>query len=120
MDATDFLDKYNKIAFKHNEELIEGIKSEEWSLTSFTGGELNKMTASTFHQIYGKKAATLSKAEDEYSVTLLNDLIDFCKNLEKEQDQIIDVYSFSNGDEFINVFVKRSSDSIVGSVKTKS
>ncbi len=120
MNANNFLKQYGDSPFKHNQELIEGLKSNAWALTSFTGGELNRMTASTFHQIYGKKAATLNKAEDEYSVTLQNDLIDFCKNLEKEQDQIVDVYSFSNAEEFINVFIIRSSDEIVGSVKTKA
>jgi hypothetical protein len=120
MNSVEFLEKYEKINFKHNGTLIAGLKDNSWSLTSYTGGERNKMTASTFHQIYGKKAASLNKAEDEYSVNLQNELIDFCKNLEKIQDEIVDVYSFSDDQTFINVFVERTNEEIIGSIQTNA
>jgi hypothetical protein len=118
MNEKEFVEKFGEKTFKYSESLIAGLNDHSWKITSITGGDKNKMTASAFHQIYGKKAANLNEPKDEYSVTLQNDLIDFCKNLEKLNDEIVDVVSFSDEASFINVFIQRSNQDVVGSIKT--
>jgi hypothetical protein len=78
------------------------------------------MQAQTFVEIYGKKAKQLNHASDDYSKNLQNELIDFCKAMEKLGEKIIDVWSFSNDASFISVFVQRDDEDIVATLKTKS
>lgn len=117
---TDFLKAHSEENFGHSEELIQGLASGSWFLTSYTGGEKNRMQAQTFVEIYGKKARQLTHADDEYSKTLQNELIDFCKVMEKLGEDIIDVWSFTDEVSFINVFVQRKTEKVVASLKTKS
>ena len=116
----DFLNQHGSENFNHGDELISGLETQVWTLSSYTGGEKNRMQANAFVEIYGSKAKQLNRRTDEYSKELLNELIDFCKALEKLGKEIIDVWSFSDGACFISVFVQRSTEKIVATLKTKS
>ena len=116
----DFLADFGSEIFPHSEELLQGIEAGTWDLTSYTGGDKNRMQAKSFVEIYGKKAKQLNKASDDYSKELQNELIDFCKAMEKLGEEIIDVWSFSDDVSFISVFVGRESGKIVATLKTKS
>ena len=117
-EATDFIDRYHACRFKYDKNLFEGLDREEFELSSFTGGAKNRMTAKMFGDIYGNKAKQLNGLKDEASKNLLNDLIDLCKNLAPLQNNIIDVWSFSSQQAFINVFIDRQKDTVVASVMT--
>ena len=119
-EATDFIDRYHAQHFKHDKLLFEGLDNGDFDLSSFTGGPKNRMTAKMFSDIYGNKAKQLNALKDERSKNLQNELIDLCKNLVPHQDKIIDVWSFSSEQAFLNVFVERSKDSVVASVLTLS
>ena len=116
----DFLNQHGFENFNHRNELISGLETQVWNLSSYTGGEKNRMQANAFVEIYGRKARQLSRRTDEYSKELLNELIDFCKALEKLDEEIIDIWSFSDGTCFLSVFVQRTTEKIVATLKTKS
>lgn len=116
----DFLEEFGSEKFNHSEELFQGLEDGSWNLTSYTGGEKNRMQAKMFVEIYGKKAKQLNKDDDDYAKVLQNELIDFCKAMEKLGEEIIDVWSFSNESFFISVFVVRQNGKIVATLKTKS
>lgn len=120
MTKEDFLGQHGQESFKYSEELLEGLESGECEFTSYTGGEKNRMTGKAFVEIYGRKAKNLNQSDDDYSKTLQDDLIDLCKVMEKLGDEIVDVWSFSDGPTFYSAFVPRSTGKVVSVVKTKS
>lgn len=120
MEAAQFLEQYQQTDFKYKEELTEGLSNGSWRLGSFTGGDINKMTATAFVTIYGKKAANLNQKKDVYSKHLQDDLIDLCKTLEPHGESIIDVWSFTDDTSFINIFILREKNTVLCSVKTQS
>ena len=119
-DKETFLDRHGDDCFKYSEELMEGLEAGTWDLASYTGGQKNRMQAKNFVEIYGKKAQQLNQADDDYLKQLQNDLIDFCKNMNVLNDEIIDIWSFCNQHWYISVFVARSTKKVVASLKTKS
>lgn len=121
MNIEAFLDNYQKQSFKYSDELISGLKEDTLELLSFTGGEKNKMKGQQFLDIYGRRAKQIGKKSDEYSKNLLNDLIDFCSKIEKLQEEIIDVWTFTvkNSKEYYSVFVVRGNDEVVSVIKTE-
>jgi len=119
MNIEKFIEQHGNETFKYSDELFEGLDNESWDVTSYTGGEKNTMKAEAFKDIYGKKAKNLNQKDDDYSKMLQNDLIDFCKTMDELGDEIIDVWSFSDGTWFLSIFVTRSSPKVAAVLKTK-
>lgn len=108
MTTPEFIQQIGSVHFHHQDELLCGLDEASWSLSSYTGGEKNRVTGEQLMKAYGTKGNGPDAPED------FKDLVDA---LLGELKTIVDVWSFCNESHFINVFIARTGQ-VLGAVKT--
>jgi len=111
MREKEFLNLYAEAAFRHREELIDGLREEIWEFSSFTGGPKNKVKGESLLKAYGRKA-------EDPTIPVEQGFGELRTALEKFLQSIIDVWSFVGPDHYINVFIAQETGEVLASVKT--
>ena len=119
MTTDEFIQNYAERSFNYKEELLAGLESGEWEFSSYTGGPNNKVTAATLSGIYSRKKDQSGSQKTPAAQTLAAEFTELCTNLNKNPQDIVDVWSFRSEDTFITLFVSRTGDIIAGVVRTE-